>query len=53
MGLVQSELEEENARLHETIAMADKQLTHLRLHTAELETGFTQALLICSLIFSN
>jgi len=39
-----SELEEENARLHETIAMADKQLTHLRLHTAELETGFTQEL---------
>lgn len=39
-----SELEEENARLHETIAMADKQLTQLRLHTAELETGFSQEL---------
>ena len=38
----QSELEAENARLHETIAMADKQLTDLRLQTSQMQQDFAE-----------
>jgi len=40
----QSYLEEENSRLHETIAIADQQLTQLRQNMLEMEQGFTKEL---------